>query len=105
MTQQHHSYITITTVYYILRLMYEYFTLPAFADLCTGLKRGKAKKGKIDLIGAEEGEDPFADMSSVGESYIFLSTATSRSPLTFTCRLFTESTFTIKATIKVCLLQ
>ncbi|XP_042250817.1 voltage-dependent N-type calcium channel subunit alpha-1B isoform X4 [Thunnus maccoyii] len=29
------------------------------------LKRGKAKKGKNDLIGAEEGEDPFADISSV----------------------------------------
>ncbi|MED6282902.1 Voltage-dependent N-type calcium channel subunit alpha-1B [Characodon lateralis] len=29
------------------------------------LKRGKIKKGKNDLIGAEEGEDPFADMSSV----------------------------------------
>uniref|UniRef100_A0A3Q1HDQ3 Voltage-dependent N-type calcium channel subunit alpha n=1 Tax=Anabas testudineus TaxID=64144 RepID=A0A3Q1HDQ3_ANATE len=29
------------------------------------LKRGKVKKGKNDLIGAEEGEDPFADMSSV----------------------------------------
>ncbi|CAG5867207.1 unnamed protein product, partial [Menidia menidia] len=29
------------------------------------LKRGKMKKGKNDLIGAEEGEDPFADMSSV----------------------------------------
>uniref|UniRef100_A0A3Q2CR14 Voltage-dependent N-type calcium channel subunit alpha n=1 Tax=Cyprinodon variegatus TaxID=28743 RepID=A0A3Q2CR14_CYPVA len=28
------------------------------------LKRGKIKKGKNDLIGAEEGEDPFADMSS-----------------------------------------
>uniref|UniRef100_A0A674N4Z0 Voltage-dependent N-type calcium channel subunit alpha n=1 Tax=Takifugu rubripes TaxID=31033 RepID=A0A674N4Z0_TAKRU len=30
------------------------------------LKRNKAKKGKNDLIGAEEGEDPFADISSVG---------------------------------------
>uniref|UniRef100_A0A674PPN6 Voltage-dependent N-type calcium channel subunit alpha n=1 Tax=Takifugu rubripes TaxID=31033 RepID=A0A674PPN6_TAKRU len=29
------------------------------------LKRNKAKKGKNDLIGAEEGEDPFADISSV----------------------------------------
>ncbi|XP_030005055.1 voltage-dependent N-type calcium channel subunit alpha-1B-like [Sphaeramia orbicularis] len=29
------------------------------------LKRGKAKKGKNDLIGAEEGEDPFTDISSV----------------------------------------
>ncbi|XP_035464086.2 voltage-dependent N-type calcium channel subunit alpha-1B isoform X2 [Scophthalmus maximus] len=29
------------------------------------LKRGKVKKGKNDLIGAEEGEDPFADISSV----------------------------------------
>uniref|UniRef100_UPI0037E984D5 voltage-dependent N-type calcium channel subunit alpha-1B-like n=1 Tax=Semicossyphus pulcher TaxID=241346 RepID=UPI0037E984D5 len=29
------------------------------------LKRGKAKKGKNDLIGTEEGEDPFADISSV----------------------------------------
>uniref|UniRef100_A0A7N8XQE1 Voltage-dependent N-type calcium channel subunit alpha n=1 Tax=Mastacembelus armatus TaxID=205130 RepID=A0A7N8XQE1_9TELE len=29
------------------------------------LKRGKAKKGRNDLIGAEEGEDPFADISSV----------------------------------------
>uniref|UniRef100_A0A087YI18 Voltage-dependent N-type calcium channel subunit alpha n=1 Tax=Poecilia formosa TaxID=48698 RepID=A0A087YI18_POEFO len=29
------------------------------------LKRGKIKKGKNDLIGAEEGDDPFADMSSV----------------------------------------
>ncbi|XP_051268614.1 voltage-dependent N-type calcium channel subunit alpha-1B isoform X1 [Dicentrarchus labrax] len=29
------------------------------------LKRGKAKKGKNDLISAEEGEDPFADISSV----------------------------------------
>ncbi|XP_058473605.1 voltage-dependent N-type calcium channel subunit alpha-1B isoform X10 [Solea solea] len=28
------------------------------------LKRGKSKKGKNDLIGAEEGEDPFADISS-----------------------------------------
>ncbi|XP_037835455.1 voltage-dependent N-type calcium channel subunit alpha-1B [Kryptolebias marmoratus] len=29
------------------------------------LKRSKMKKGKNDLIGAEEGDDPFADMSSV----------------------------------------
>ncbi|XP_028274065.1 voltage-dependent N-type calcium channel subunit alpha-1B isoform X1 [Parambassis ranga] len=29
------------------------------------LKRGKIKKGKNDLISAEEGEDPFADISSV----------------------------------------
>ncbi|XP_074474075.1 voltage-dependent N-type calcium channel subunit alpha-1B isoform X1 [Sebastes fasciatus] len=29
------------------------------------MKRGKVKKGKNDLIGAEEGEDPFADISSV----------------------------------------
>ncbi|XP_075993878.1 voltage-dependent N-type calcium channel subunit alpha-1B-like isoform X2 [Genypterus blacodes] len=29
------------------------------------LKRGKVKKGKNDLIGAEEGEDPFTDVSSV----------------------------------------
>ncbi|XP_041825615.1 voltage-dependent N-type calcium channel subunit alpha-1B [Melanotaenia boesemani] len=29
------------------------------------LKRGKIKKGKNDLIGAEEGEDPFADMTTV----------------------------------------
>uniref|UniRef100_A0AAX7VLH8 Voltage-dependent N-type calcium channel subunit alpha-1B n=1 Tax=Astatotilapia calliptera TaxID=8154 RepID=A0AAX7VLH8_ASTCA len=29
------------------------------------LKRGKVKKGKNDLISAEEGEDPFADISSV----------------------------------------
>ncbi|XP_023816312.1 voltage-dependent N-type calcium channel subunit alpha-1B isoform X8 [Oryzias latipes] len=29
------------------------------------LKRGKIKKVKNDLMGAEEGEDPFADMSSV----------------------------------------
>ncbi|XP_063745485.1 voltage-dependent N-type calcium channel subunit alpha-1B isoform X2 [Eleginops maclovinus] len=29
------------------------------------LKRGKVKKGKNDLIGAEDGEDPFADISSV----------------------------------------
>nr|XP_061836742.1 voltage-dependent N-type calcium channel subunit alpha-1B isoform X2 [Nerophis lumbriciformis] len=29
------------------------------------LKRSKAKKSKNDLIGAEEGEDPFADISSV----------------------------------------
>ncbi|XP_041815617.1 voltage-dependent N-type calcium channel subunit alpha-1B isoform X1 [Chelmon rostratus] len=29
------------------------------------LKRSKAKKGKNDLISAEEGEDPFADISSV----------------------------------------
>uniref|UniRef100_A0A7N6BNB1 Voltage-dependent N-type calcium channel subunit alpha n=1 Tax=Anabas testudineus TaxID=64144 RepID=A0A7N6BNB1_ANATE len=33
------------------------------------LKRGKVKKGKNDLIGAEEGEDPFADMSSVGSPF------------------------------------
>uniref|UniRef100_A0A1A8FXU0 Voltage-dependent N-type calcium channel subunit alpha n=1 Tax=Nothobranchius korthausae TaxID=1143690 RepID=A0A1A8FXU0_9TELE len=30
------------------------------------LKRGKIKKGKNDLIGAEEGDDRFADLSSVG---------------------------------------
>uniref|UniRef100_A0A8C6KMV8 Voltage-dependent N-type calcium channel subunit alpha-1B n=1 Tax=Nothobranchius furzeri TaxID=105023 RepID=A0A8C6KMV8_NOTFU len=30
--------------------------------------RGKIKKGKNDLIGAEEGEDRFADLSSVGKS-------------------------------------
>ncbi|XP_053705164.1 voltage-dependent N-type calcium channel subunit alpha-1B isoform X1 [Synchiropus splendidus] len=29
------------------------------------MKRNKVKKGKSDLIGAEEGEDPFADISSV----------------------------------------
>lgn len=34
------------------------------------LKRGKTKKGKNDLISAEEGEDPFADISSVGTSYM-----------------------------------
>lgn len=35
------------------------------------LKRGKIKKGKNDLIGAEEGDDPFADMSSVGKAHLF----------------------------------
>lgn len=35
------------------------------------MKRGKIKKGKNDLIRAEEGEDPFADMSSVGKSDTF----------------------------------
>ncbi|XP_057674673.1 probable voltage-dependent N-type calcium channel subunit alpha-1B isoform X6 [Corythoichthys intestinalis] len=30
------------------------------------LKRSKNKKGKNDLIGAEEGEEPFAEISSVG---------------------------------------
>lgn len=30
------------------------------------LKWNKGKKGKNDLISAEEGEDPFADISSVG---------------------------------------
>lgn len=29
------------------------------------------KKGKNDLISAEEGEDPFADISSVGKSFFF----------------------------------
>lgn len=70
------------------------------ALLFTVLKRGKAKKGKNDLIGAEEGEDPFADISSVGKSRIFLSTASSRAPVTFTCRSSTRSTFTIKAAVK-----
>lgn len=46
----------------------------------TVLKRGKAKKGKNDLISAEDGEDPFADISSVGMSYIFLFATRSRSP-------------------------
>lgn len=36
------------------------------------LKRGKVKKGR-DLIGAEEGDDPFADISSVGEAFILCS--------------------------------
>uniref|UniRef100_A0A672JN68 Voltage-dependent N-type calcium channel subunit alpha n=1 Tax=Salarias fasciatus TaxID=181472 RepID=A0A672JN68_SALFA len=35
------------------------------AALIAVLKRAKVKKGKNDLIGAEEGEDPFADISSV----------------------------------------
>uniref|UniRef100_A0A674EGE0 Voltage-dependent N-type calcium channel subunit alpha n=1 Tax=Salmo trutta TaxID=8032 RepID=A0A674EGE0_SALTR len=33
------------------------------------LKRGKVKKRKNDLIGAEEGEDHFTDMSSVGSPF------------------------------------
>uniref|UniRef100_A0A8C7KYF1 Voltage-dependent N-type calcium channel subunit alpha n=1 Tax=Oncorhynchus kisutch TaxID=8019 RepID=A0A8C7KYF1_ONCKI len=33
------------------------------------LKRGKVKKSKNDLIGAEEGEDHFTDMSSVGSPF------------------------------------
>lgn len=37
-----------------------------FLSFLVVLKRNKAKKGKNDLIGAEEGEDPFADISSVG---------------------------------------
>ncbi len=69
-TEQHHSYITITVLYFTHILL---FSLPVCAVLFTVLKRGKAKKGKNDLIGAEEGEDPFADISSVGKSYIFLS--------------------------------
>ncbi|KAM7369302.1 hypothetical protein PAMP_013581 [Pampus punctatissimus] len=37
------------------------------------LKRSKTKKGKNDLIGAEEGEDPFADISSVDTAeFVFL---------------------------------
>lgn len=41
-----------------------------FSSVLTVLKRGKTKKGKNDLISAEEGEDPFADISSVGTSYV-----------------------------------
>lgn len=41
-----------------------------FSSVLTVLKRGKTKKGKNDLISAEEGEDPFADISSVGTSYM-----------------------------------
>lgn len=41
--------------------------LRLFLSLSAVLKRGKVKKGKNDLIGAEEGEDPFADISSVGK--------------------------------------
>lgn len=38
----------------------------SFLSFLAVLKRNKAKKGKNDLISAEEGEDPFADISSVG---------------------------------------
>lgn len=38
----------------------------SFLSFLAVLKRNKVKKGKNDLIGAEEGEDPFADISSVG---------------------------------------
>lgn len=41
-----------------------------FCFFLTVLKRGKTKKGKNDLISAEEGEDPFADIASVGTSYM-----------------------------------
>uniref|UniRef100_A0A8C8HY68 Voltage-dependent N-type calcium channel subunit alpha n=1 Tax=Oncorhynchus tshawytscha TaxID=74940 RepID=A0A8C8HY68_ONCTS len=34
------------------------------------LKRGKVKKSKNELIGAEEGEDHFTDMSSVGKTQL-----------------------------------
>lgn len=71
----------------VFNIIYIIF-LPVCAVLFTVLKRGKVKKGKNDLIGAEEGEDPFADISSVGKFYIFSSMATSRSPLTHTCCLF-----------------
>uniref|UniRef100_A0A8C4NVX2 Voltage-dependent N-type calcium channel subunit alpha n=1 Tax=Dicentrarchus labrax TaxID=13489 RepID=A0A8C4NVX2_DICLA len=43
----------------------DYFSVPVCVVLFAVLKRGKAKKGKNDLISAEEGEDPFADISSV----------------------------------------
>lgn len=47
-----------------------YVSFPSVcAALLTVLKRGKVKKGKNDLIGAEEGEDPFADISSVGNQF------------------------------------
>lgn len=44
----------------------QYFILTFF--FLPVLKRGKPKKGKNDLISAEEGDDPFADISSVGMS-------------------------------------
>lgn len=43
-----------------------------FLSFLAVLKRSKAKKGKNDLIGAEEGEDPFADISSVGMSQLHI---------------------------------
>lgn len=52
------------------------------AFLFTVLKRGKIKKVKNDLICAEEGEDPFAEMSSVGKNLIFLSMVRSPYPAT-----------------------
>ena len=32
------------------------------------MKRGKVKKGKNDLMNAEDGDDPYADISSVGKT-------------------------------------
>lgn len=41
--------------------------------VCLVLKRAKVKKGKNDLIGAEEGEEHFTDISSVGKAWHYLS--------------------------------
>uniref|UniRef100_A0A8C4NW07 Voltage-dependent N-type calcium channel subunit alpha n=1 Tax=Dicentrarchus labrax TaxID=13489 RepID=A0A8C4NW07_DICLA len=59
--EMHHSYNNITLLYFKT----DYFSVPVCVVLFAVLKRGKAKKGKNDLISAEEGEDPFADISSV----------------------------------------
>lgn len=42
--------------------------------VCVVLKRAKVKKGKNDLIGAEEGEEHFTDISSVGKAWSYLTT-------------------------------
>lgn len=90
--KRHFKYQNSTLYYYFTILLYIYyynivsvFSLPLAAVVCTVLKRGKAKKGKNDLISAEEGEDPFADISSVGTSQVFVSAASSRSPLPLMC--------------------
>lgn len=52
-----------------------FFFLLKYLFFLPVLKRGKPKKGKNDLISAEEGDDPFADISSVGRSlypYIYI---------------------------------
>lgn len=42
--------------------------------MCVVLKRVKVKKGKNELIGAEEGEEHFTDISSVGKVWSYLTT-------------------------------
>lgn len=65
-----HVFVRVRACLHIFVYVCVHILTPAslLCCVCAVLKRGKVKKSKNDLIGAEEGEDHFTDMSSVGKT-------------------------------------